>query len=62
MGLLEISGYGNKQGSKTNFILSHSEMKPQVISTLKFMQSYRVLTPKQAQAIDEEISNAILRA
>lgn len=48
MGLLEVRGYGNKQGSRTNFLMSHSDMKLKVVKHLDFMQSYRTFSADQA--------------
>jgi len=44
MGIVEVSSYGNKTGSKTNFLLSNSEMRPKLEATLDFLQQLRPLT------------------
>jgi hypothetical protein len=45
MNMLKINAYSNKQGAKTNFVLTQSEMKPKVQETLDLMLSYRAFTP-----------------
>ncbi len=62
MGFVEVNSYGSKQGSKTNFLLSNLDMRPKLIETLEFLSAIRPFTAKQMQMIDEELSNAILRA
>jgi len=41
MGLLEISGYSNKMGSRTDFVLSGGDRREKINETLEFIQSYR---------------------
>ena len=62
MKFLEVTSYGNKTGSNTTFLLSHSESRPQLAKQLDFLLALRRYTPSESQEIDEEIQNAITRA
>ena len=62
MKLLEVTSYGNKTGSNTSFLLSHSESRPLIANLLDFLLQLRRYTAKEYQDIDEEIQNAITRA
>lgn len=62
MGFVEVNSYGNKQGSKTNFLISNIDKRPKLIETLELLQAIRSFSDRQMKAIDEEILNAVLRA
>ena len=55
MGFIEITGYVNNKGSRTNFILCQEELKLPVNETLDFLKSYRVFSPQESNAIDNAI-------
>lgn len=62
MDYVQVQSYGNKQGSKTNFIMSGDEAKQGLVKTLDFLQSVRTFPGDGQQTIDEEVNNAIVRA
>lgn len=62
MKLLEVTSYGNKTGSNTNFLLSHSESRPLISNLLDFLLQLRRYSLKENNEIYEEIQNAITRA
>ena len=62
MRLLEVTSYGNKTGSNTNFLLSHSESRPLISNLLDFLLQLRRYSLKENNEIYEEIPNAITRA
>lgn len=47
--------YWNKQGSRTDFILSNAENRPRIDETLALMKSYRSFTPQQFKAVQQEV-------
>jgi len=47
MKLLEVTSYSNKNGSNTNFLLSHLDSRPQIANLLDFLLKLRKYTPKE---------------
>lgn len=62
MGLLDNNSYWNKQGARTDFVLSAAENRPAIDRTLELMHSYRQFTGKEMQQIQEEIETTISKA
>jgi hypothetical protein len=62
MNFVEVTSYGNKTGSNTNFLLSQSDCRPQMMKILDFLMTIRGYTDKETNEIEEEIQNAITRA
>jgi len=62
LGVVEINSYGNKQGSKTNFVMCNSDMQPKLQQTLDLLQGLRPMSSQQTLVINEEIANSIMRA
>jgi hypothetical protein len=55
MQIVEVTSYGNKTGSNTNFLLSGQEMRPKLLETLDFFIPLRRFNEKQSRMVDDEI-------
>ncbi len=62
MQIVEVTSYGNKTGSNTNFLLSGKEMRPKLLETLDFFIPLRKFSEKQSCMVDDEIQGALMRA
>ena len=55
MQIVEVTSYGNKTGSNTNFLLSGKEMRTKLLETLDFFIPLRKFNEKQSRMVDDEI-------
>ena len=56
MGLIEIPGFNDKEGVRTNFIQSGEKNRPKVMETLNILKDFRQFSARELKSVIEEIT------
>jgi len=62
MGLIDITGFNDKEGVRTNFLASSEDKRGKVMETLHMLKEFRQLSARDIKSILQEIAGAVSRS